>query len=176
MRYLSIIALCVALAACRSSSVPMPLSTTPIPKEAVPTIDPENTVLANAQTNYNAYCAHCHGYAGEGQPEDTARRTLDLGYTLVPPHDASGHTWQHPDQLLFDAIKYGIESPLHLYPMSGYAHALEDDEIFAIINYIKGWWTPQQRDWQTQLTAQFAANNEYWSPTRDEDTSLATGG
>jgi hypothetical protein len=110
MRFLLIIVLSVVLAACNANRE-MPAATTPIPIEAIPTIDPSNQQLAEAQRNYNVFCAHCHGYGGEGQPFESIENTESLGYHTVPLHNASGHTWQHPRQLLFETIKYGIQNP-----------------------------------------------------------------
>lgn len=47
---------------------------------------------------YAAECASCHGAAGEGQP-GWERPGLD-GLLPAPPHDATGHTWQHSDAQL----------------------------------------------------------------------------
>ncbi|MDQ7028218.1 MAG: cytochrome c [Anaerolineae bacterium] len=150
------------LAAC-GNSVTMPQASIPIAVEAVPTISPDNSQLAAAQRNYNTLCAHCHGYGGDGQPLETAERTETLGYHTVPLHNSAGHTWQHPDQLLFETIKYGVESPINLYTMTPFGDLLSDDEIFAIIDYLRLWWTDDQQTWQEQLTTQFAENNPYWS-------------
>ncbi|MEL6527490.1 MAG: hypothetical protein AAFQ07_17450, partial [Chloroflexota bacterium] len=65
MRLLLLIILVIALSAC-STTVEMPVATTAIPQEAVPTIDPSNGRLSTAQFNYQRNCAHCHGYGGEG--------------------------------------------------------------------------------------------------------------
>ena len=54
---------------------------------------------------YQQYCASCHGVDLEGQPN--WRQRDENGFLPAPPHDASGHTWHHPDQLLFDVTKYG---------------------------------------------------------------------
>lgn len=151
----------VIVSACQSQTDRLDLSDTVKP-EAVPTVDPANERLYTAQQNYNKYCAHCHGWAGDGQPQITIDNAENLGYHTVPRHDQTGHTWQHPDQLLFEVIKYGIRSPLHLYPMSPYAENLTDDEIFGVIDYMKGFWTDDQRRHQTDLTTQFSENNPYW--------------
>ena len=137
--------------------------------EAVPTVDPADEMLYTAQQNYNKYCAHCHGWAGDGQPQVTIENAERLGYHTVPRHDEHGHTWQHPDQILFEVIKYGVQAPTNLYPMSPYEENLSNDEIFAVIEYIKGWWTDEQRDHQTQLTAQFEENNPFWKEDNLED-------
>ena len=125
--------------------------------DAVPTVDPANVSLAEGQRQYNIYCAHCHGYLGEGQNPSSRIQTEALGYQTVPPHDETGSTWRHPDQLLHDAIKYGIESPLNLYPMSEYGSRLSDDQIQWVIDYMKGWWTDEQRANQARLTEEWAA-------------------
>ena len=156
--------LLLLLAAC-NAAVERPAAATPIPIESIPTVHPNNTRLAQAQHNYNLYCAHCHGYGGEGQPAETVEQTLASGYHTVPLHNAAGHTWQHPDQILFQTIKFGVQAPVMLYTMEGFDTQLEDDEIFAIIDYIRRWWTEDQRNWQAALTQKFAENTPFWEET-----------
>lgn len=169
MRLLSLSILLIALSAC-SATVEMPAATTAIPQEGVPTVDPSDERLSTAQFNYQRNCAHCHGYGGEGQHPDTVERTINLGYHLVPPHDATGHTWQHPDQILFETIKYGVQSPTNFFVMTAFEEQLTEDEIFAIIDYMRLWWTDDQIAWQAKLTEQFTENNPNWTPNRlDEE-------
>lgn len=139
------------------------------PPRLPPTVDPSDSVLFAAQRNYNSYCAHCHGYNGDGQGADSEARTVALGYKIVPRHDSQGHTWQHPDQILFETIKYGVESPLNLYPMAEYGSRLSDEEIWGIVAYMKRFWTDEQRAHQAELTAQFATIQPDWA-----DYHLAT--
>lgn len=168
MRLLFLTILLFLLAAC-SPIVDMPAATTAIPQEAVPTIDPSDEQLSTAQFNYQRNCAHCHGYGGEGQHPNTVERTINLGYHLVPAHDATGHTWQHPDQLIFETIKYGVQAPTNFYAMTAFGEGLSDDEIFAIIDYMRLWWTEDQRAWQEQLTEKFTENNPNWTPDRRDE-------
>ncbi len=133
-----------------------------IKPEAVPTVDPDNEQLYLAQQNYNKSCAHCHGWAGDGQPQVTIENAEKLGYHTVPRHDSQGHTWQHPNQILFEVIKYGVQAPSNLYPMSAFDDQLTDNEIFGIIDYIKQWWTDDQRRHQSELTTQFEDDNPFW--------------
>lgn len=150
------------ITACQSATPPdLSLSDTFKP-EAVPTVDPANEGLYLAQQNYNKWCAHCHGWAGDGQPLTTIQTTEANGFHPVPRHDSQGHTWQHPDQILFETIKYGVQASTNLYPMSPYDAQFTDDEIFAIVEYIKQWWTDDQRQHQASLTRQFEQNNPYW--------------
>lgn len=148
------------LVACQSAN-PLDLSDTVKP-EAVPTVDPANEELHLAQQNYNKWCAHCHGWAGDGQPQVTIENAEQRGYHTVPRHDSEGHTWQHPDQVLFETVKYGVQAPTNLYPMSPFDEQFTDEEIFSIIEYIKQWWTDDQRQHQASLTTQFEQDNPFW--------------
>ena len=56
---------------------------------------------------YALHCASCHGANIEGQP--VWMRRLPSGRLPAPPHDASGHTWHHPDGVLFRIVKEGWE-------------------------------------------------------------------
>jgi len=97
--------------------------------------------VARGATLYAAHCASCHGKNLEGQPD--WRQPLPGGGFPAPPHDASGHTWHHDDQLLFDYTKAGGQA---LVPqgfrsnMPGFAGTLGDAEIWAILAYIKSTW------------------------------------
>ena len=123
-----------------------------VAQNEVPTVEPSNLALARGQENYNHFCAHCHGYAGEGHNPNSRQQTIENGYSPIPAHDGSGHTWQHTDRLLFDAIKHGIDNPLNLFIMAEYGSRLSDDEIYEVIEYIKTFWTEEQRAYQAELT------------------------
>ena len=60
------------------------------------------------QVLYERECASCHGVNLEGQVG--WRDTKVDGMRLAPPHDKSGHTWHHPDELLYKLTKYGFEA------------------------------------------------------------------
>ena len=63
-------------------------------------------VVALGETVYAAQCAACHGASLEGQP-NWRERGAD-GRLPAPPHDATGHTWHHPDAVLFELTKHGL--------------------------------------------------------------------
>ena len=92
-------------------------------------------------------CASCHGAVLEGQA-NWQQRDSD-GYMPAPPHDVSGHTWHHPSSYLFLMTKYGIEKMIgEKYPnnMPAYENQLTDNEIIAVLSYIKSTWPePIQR-------------------------------
>ncbi len=65
------------------------------------------------------------------------------GLMPAPPHDETGHTWHHPDRYLFMVTKYGIEEFIgEKYPnnMPAYKDILSDEEIIAVLSYIKSTW------------------------------------
>jgi len=96
---------------------------------------------------YAAECAACHGADLEGE-ENWQARGPD-GLLPAPPHDETGHTWHHPDALLFEITKYGTEAVVgggYRSAMTGFGDVLSDDEIIAVLSYIKSTWPDRVRD------------------------------
>lgn len=89
-------------------------------------------VLARGEAIYNETCVACHGPEGEGN--------------VGPALNGSMHAWHHVDNQLRSFIRDGIDGTA----MVGHKDHLSDEEIDAVISYIKVWWTPEQR--QMQLT------------------------
>jgi mono/diheme cytochrome c family protein len=54
---------------------------------------------------YRDHCASCHGVELEG--ELGGQGPLPDGGLSAPPHGVAGHTWHHPDRLLFEITKLG---------------------------------------------------------------------
>jgi len=61
--------------------------------------------VAMGKALYAKHCAVCHGKNLEGQTPNW-RQALPDGTFPAPPHDATGHTWHHPDAMLFKVTKY----------------------------------------------------------------------
>ena len=81
---------------------------------------------------YAAHCAVCHGAALEGQPDWRSPGPDDL--LPAPPHDATGHTWHHPDAVLFALTKEGPAAHVgggHRSAMPGFAGTLSNGEIWS---------------------------------------------
>jgi mono/diheme cytochrome c family protein len=95
---------------------------------------------------YMQDCAVCHGAKLEGQPN--WRERLPNGRMPAPPHDESGHTWHHPDHVLFGITKFGLVPPFAPagYPsdMPAFAGKLSDDEIWAVLAFIQSHWTSRE--------------------------------
>ena len=101
----------------------------------------DNSVIVNGKKIYANNCASCHGVNLEGQKNWMSR--LPDGLMPAPPHDETGHTWHHPDRYLFMVTKHGIEEFIgEKYPnnMPAYKDILSDEEIIAVLSYIKSTW------------------------------------
>ena len=97
--------------------------------------------VALGEEIYAANCAACHGADLEGQA-DWRVRGPD-GRMPGPPHDQTGHTWHHTDRQNFAMVKFGAEALVgngYESDMSGYEDILSDDEILAVLAYIKSTW------------------------------------
>jgi mono/diheme cytochrome c family protein len=120
--------------------------------------DPTNSQLvALGAKVYGNHCATCHGRNLEGQPDWQTRRAD--GRLPAPPHDETGHTWHHPDRLLFDVTKRGVEaSSVQNYEsdMPAYAGILSDEEIWAVLAYIKSRWPRRTRAVQSGINRRAA--------------------
>jgi hypothetical protein len=79
----------------------------------------------------------------EGQPD--WRRRQANGRLPAPPHDESGHTWHHPDHVLFGITQKGLVPPHspgdYESDMPAFGGKLTDEEIWAVLAYIKSYWT-----------------------------------
>ncbi|TNE90289.1 MAG: cytochrome c [Rhodobacteraceae bacterium] len=105
--------------------------------------------LAAGRTLYAGYCASCHGANLEGQPN--WRSPGPDGRLPAPPHDATGHTWHHPDSLLFEYTKLGGQALMARQGidfesgMPAFGGQLGDSEILNILEFIKSTWPERQR-------------------------------
>ena len=102
---------------------------------------------------YAQNCAACHGGNGEGQFPDNPRARDASGRYGAPPHDDTGHTWHHDDDLLYQIVREGgMGNPEDFNPMPAFGDRLSDGEIEAVIFYIKTFWTEEQRLNQQRTT------------------------
>jgi mono/diheme cytochrome c family protein len=114
------------------------------------------TVIHGRQL-YVLRCATCHGRALQGQPlwqlidENAGRR--------APAQDETGHTWQHADEDIFHMIKYGrfAATPPQAHSfMPAFSTMLGDDEILAVMAFIKARWPLGLRVSQALLNPGYA--------------------
>jgi mono/diheme cytochrome c family protein len=97
---------------------------------------------------YAERCAACHGAKLEGQAN--WQEALSNGRMPAPPHDASGHTWHHSDEELLTITKKGLTAVVPGYEsdMPAFEGSLSDDEIRAILAFIKSTWPKTEREYQ----------------------------
>jgi len=112
-----------------------------------PRLDPEQVKSGHAV--YEQYCASCHGARAEGAPNWQERD--EHGELPAPPHDAEGHTWRHSDAELYQMVSKGWRDPFNKttrLTMPGFGDVLSQQQIVAVITYLKTLWTPEQRRFQ----------------------------
>jgi mono/diheme cytochrome c family protein len=119
---------------------------------------PDRTIVAEADLEsgaalYAEHCAACHGSDLEGQPD--WRSPLPSRRLPAPPHDASGHTWHHSDDVLFRIVKEGTATVVgggYESDMPSFRDVLSDAEIRAVLAYIKSTWPERERAYQAEIT------------------------
>ena len=120
-----------------------------------PTITSANPLNARAvslgREVYAARCASCHGANLAGAPN--WQTPVPAGGMPAPPHDPTGHTWHHSDESLFTTVKYGGQAtspPDYKSNMPALGGVLNDEEIYAVLAYIKSTWPPDVQEAQRQ--------------------------
>jgi mono/diheme cytochrome c family protein len=106
--------------------------------------------IKRGETIYLQSCAACHGTNLEGQAN--WQTPGEDGVYPAPPHDKEGHTWHHPDQMLFTYIELGGAEYLSSQGVEGfksgmdaYQDILSKQDIADILAYIKSTWPERER-------------------------------
>ncbi len=121
-------------------------------------IDPaDQQRVVQGKAIYANSCASCHGESLQGQPN--WRQRMANGRLPAPPHDKTGHTWHHPDAMLFDMVKNGLvpgktAPPGYQSDMPAYHEILTDEEIISVLAYIKSTWPTKVLEAQKEVTLQ----------------------
>ena len=142
---LSILGISLAVALIGACGTPEPGP----PKTIDGTAALQKTISRGAQL-YATNCQACHGDArGDGK----------LPY--VPSHGSDGHTWHHSDRNLMEIILNGGDkmtqmmrsmsnTPEDAPRMPAWKDKLSEEEIRAILAYIKTFWTEERRRMQQE--------------------------
>lgn len=93
-----------------------------------------NVEISKGQEVYEQNCQECHGVKAIGEDPENPGGTLDI----APALNGTAHTWHHPPVFLFQKIKNRIVNKSS--PMPPFADILSDDEINAVLAYIKSLW------------------------------------
>ena len=107
--------------------------------------------LAEGAALYAEHCAACHGPELEGQPD--WRTPGADGVLPAPPHDETGHTWHHDNQLLFTYTRLGGQETLaargvtnFTSGMPAFGDLMTEDEIWAVLAFIRSTWPEEIRE------------------------------
>lgn len=99
------------------------------------------------------FCSLCHGKNLEGNPNWRKRNAE--GKLPAPPLNGSGHTWHHADKLLFGIIKKGVVPPYgppnYKTDMPAWGTTLSDEDIWAVLAYIKSLWPAEAQEIQREM-------------------------
>ena len=93
-----------------------------------------NAEITTGQKVYEQNCEECHGVKAIGEDPENPGGTLDI----APALNGKAHTWHHPPVFLFQKIKNKIVNKSS--PMPRFADILSDDEVNAVLAYIKSLW------------------------------------
>jgi S-disulfanyl-L-cysteine oxidoreductase SoxD len=118
-------------------------------------------VVKEGRQLYARVCASCHGRRLQGQLLWQVRD--QFAGRRAPAHDQTGHTWQHSDEDLFYITKFGRlpkTPPTAKSYMPAYGQSLSDDQILAVIAYIKATWPLGLRVSQALLNPGYAGMPE----------------
>ena len=99
--------------------------------------------VTSGERIYAENCASCHGPVN-GPP------VLDSATV----HGDAGHTWHHPDRLLFQWI---LDRPPLATAMPAFRGTLNDEQVIEVLAYIKSHWLPEIQDRQNEGSAQYEA-------------------
>ncbi len=101
---------------------------------------------------YAENCAACHGVNLEG--EENWQEPNEDGSFKAPPHDETGHTWHHSDAYLLSRIRFGtqdLDTGLQSQSnMPAYEDVLTNQEIEAVLGYIKSNWSADIQEIQAE--------------------------
>ncbi|MDZ7704626.1 MAG: cytochrome c [Trueperaceae bacterium] len=107
------------------------------PQNTAATLAVSSEVLERGEALYAQTCATCHGVRGQGY----ANAALP-----APALNGSEHAWHHSDAQIEGWLRNGNRQ------MPAVARSWSDEEIDAVLSYIKAWWEPEQRAYQAGLS------------------------
>ena len=94
--------------------------------------------VAVGEQLYATNCTVCHGQVGESPTLPGA-----------PSHAEDGHTWHHADRHLFEWI---LDRPPLAQVMPPFRGTLNDEEVSAVLAYIKSTWPADIQSRQNELS------------------------
>ncbi len=97
--------------------------------------------VTDGEQLYAQNCQSCHGDAATGAGRLTAS---------IPSHGPSGHTWHHADGQIADIVLGRFTYPGREMP--SFAGTLAEEEVEAILAYIKVGWNEEMITYQAEVS------------------------
>jgi hypothetical protein len=95
-------------------------------------------LLRRGQERFGIYCAVCHGLEGDGKGAVAARWAAPVPSFHDPKYrDPNEPDGKGRDGFLFFTALHGVVGPDGSAKMPGYAHALSERDVWAIVSYIR---------------------------------------
>ena len=132
---LLLVACCLVVGSCSNSESPVRQIETQTAQQAGP---------RTGQQIFASTCAACHGEAGEGA--DNWKVRDDDGRLPPPPLNGDGHTWHHPDAVLYGIVSGGGLGIGFGSNMPAFKDELTREEIIAVLEYVKTLWEGKEID------------------------------
>ncbi|MFG0283679.1 MAG: c-type cytochrome [Phycisphaerales bacterium JB039] len=99
-------------------------------------VDVTRALLERGEERFNIYCAACHGYAGDGNGMVGRRWGVPVANFHDPKYsDPAQRTGK--DGYLFHTARHGLKNPDGSLRMPGYGHALDAEDSWAVVAYIR---------------------------------------
>lgn len=99
-------------------------------------ISPSRATIERGMERFNIYCSACHGYEGD------AKGTVGIRWSYAPANfhdpkyrDAKENTGR--DGYLFHVARNGVIGGDGIQKMPGYGHALNEQDAWAVVSYIR---------------------------------------
>lgn len=111
--------------------------------------------IVRGQRIYMVNCAQCHGNRLEGQAK--WQTPYPNGRMPAPPHDGTGHTWHHSDDMLAGIVKKGMKPYVdagYESDMPAFGSRLSDQDIRDVLSFIKTTWPEEAMRWQANVSKQ----------------------
>jgi mono/diheme cytochrome c family protein len=137
---ISVLLIALALSACSDNSIDTRVA---LDDAGDFPIDVTDERVAAGEGIYSTNCASCHGPVNGPVAVDVA-----------PIHSDAGHTWHHPDRLLFQWV---LDGPPLATIMPAFRGTLSDEEVVEVLAYIKSHWQPAIQERQRDGSAQYEA-------------------
>ncbi len=102
-------------------------------------IDMTSDLISRGQERFNIYCSMCHGYDGLGGDSGTVGKL----WSMSPANISGDPRFQDrtqdsgKDGYLFHIIREGLYTPDGLIRMPSYKHAVNEQDAWAIVAYLR---------------------------------------